>query len=59
MSPFKDKTWEFIMTPIIMLTAGLAYFIAMVAPVGYEVVFSVRPLSEEELWEYEEDDDDQ
>lgn len=58
MSPFRDKTWEFIMTPFIMLAAGLVHFIAFVAPVGYLVSFEVRALSEDELWEFEEEDDE-
>lgn len=62
-SPYTNKTWEFLMTPILFLTAGLVWFISWVSPTGYEVIFSVRALSEEELDEYEriwyeEDDDD-
>ena len=57
-SPFKNRTWEFIMSPIMFLAAGLVWIIAQTAPVGYLVEFQVRALSEDELWEFEEDDDD-
>ena len=46
------------MTPIMYLAAGLVWIIAQTAPVGYLVEFQVRALSEDELWEFEEDDDD-
>ena len=46
------------MTPIMYLAAALVWIIAQTAPVGYLVEFQVRALSEDELWEFEEDDDD-
>lgn len=57
-SPFRNKTWEFLLTPIIMLTVCLVRFLVWTAPVGYEVAFTVRALSIEELEEYEDDWDD-
>jgi hypothetical protein len=57
-SPYKNPTWEFLMTPIIMLTAILVRIIVWTAPVGYEIAFTIRALSEEELQEYEDDWDD-
>jgi cytochrome c oxidase assembly factor CtaG len=57
-SPYKNTTWEFLMTPVIMLVAVLVKFIVWTAPVGYEIMFSIRALSEEELSEYEDDWDD-
>jgi len=57
-SPYKNPTWEFMLTPVIMLVAILVKFIVWTAPVGYEIMFSIRPLSEEELSEYEDDWDD-
>ena len=57
-SPYRNKTWEFMLTPVITLVAILVKFIVWTAPVGYEIMFSIRPLSEEELNEYEDDWDD-
>ena len=57
-SPYRNKTWEFMLTPVIMLVAILVKFIVWTAPVGYEIMFSIRALSEEELNEYEDDWDD-
>ncbi len=57
-SPFKNKTWEFVMTPVIFITVLLVRFIVLVAPVGYEVTFTIRALSVEELDELEDDWDD-
>lgn len=57
-SPYRNKTWEFFMTPLIVIVAALMKFIVWTAPVGYEIIFSIRALSEEELQEYEDDWDD-
>ena len=57
-SPYKNRTWEFFMTPLIMLVAILVRVIVWTAPIGYEIMFSIRALSEEELQEYEDDWDD-
>lgn len=57
-SPYRNETWEFLMTPIIFITSILMRIIVWTAPVGYEVVFTIRALSEEELQEYEDDWDD-
>lgn len=57
-SPFRNKTWEFFMTPIILLVAGLMKLLVWTSPVGYEIIFSIRALSIEELEEYEDDWDD-
>ena len=57
-SPFRNRTWEFFMTPIILLIAGLMKLLVWTSPVGYEMIFSVRALSIEELEEYEDDWDD-
>jgi len=57
-SPFKNRTWEFVMTPVIFITVLLVRFIVLVAPVGYEVTFAIRTLSIEELDELEDDWDD-
>jgi len=57
-SPFRDKTWEFLVTPIILLVAGLMKLLVWTSPVGYEIVFSIRALSIEEFEEYEDDWDD-
>lgn len=57
-SPYRNKTWEFFMTPLIVIVATLMKFIVWTAPIGYEIIFSIRALSEEELQEYEDDWDD-
>lgn len=57
-SPYRNKTWEFFMTPLIVIVAALMKFIVWTAPVGYEIIFSIRALSEEELQDYEDDWDD-
>jgi len=57
-SPYRNKTWEFIVTPIILIVAGLMKLLVWTAPMGYEIIFSIRALSEEELQEYEDDWDD-
>ena len=57
-SPYRNKTWEFFMTPFIVIVAALMKFIVWTAPVGYEIIFSIRALSEDELQEYEDDWDD-
>lgn len=57
-SPYRNKTWEFCMTPLILIVAGLMKLIVWTAPLGYEIIFSIRALSEEELQEYEDDWDD-
>lgn len=46
------------MTPVIFITVLLVRFIVLVAPVGYEVTFTIRALSVEELDELEDDWDD-
>ena len=46
------------MTPFIVIVAALMKFIVWTAPMGYEIIFSIRALSEEELQEYEDDWDD-
>lgn len=57
-SPFKNKTWEFLMTPIISITVLLVRLIVLLSPVGYEVIFTIRALSIEEFDELEDDWDD-
>ena len=57
-SPYRNKTWEFFMTPLIVIVATLMKLIVWTAPIGYEIIFSIRALSEEELQEYEDDWDD-
>lgn len=57
-SPYRNKTWEFYMTPLILIVAGLMKLLVWTAPIGYEIIFSIRALSEEELQEYEDDWDD-
>ena len=57
-SPYRNKTWEFWMTPIIGLTALLVQLIASLSPVGYMVAFEIRALSDEELDEWELDDEE-
>lgn len=56
-SPFRSPTWEFLMTPIITIVAGLIHFIAWTAPVGYIIAFEIRAVSEIELEEIEDDED--
>ena len=46
------------MTPLIILVAVLVRVIVWTAPIGYEIMFSIRALSEKELEEYEDDWDD-
>lgn len=57
-SPFRNKTWEFLMTPIIFITALLVRLIVLLSPVGYEVIFTIRALSIQEFDELEDDWDD-
>lgn len=57
-SPYKNKTWEFFVTPLVFATALLIKLLVLTAPVGYEIVFTIRALSNDELMEIEDNWDD-
>ena len=57
-SPDRRPLWEFLVTPYLLILMVLVRILAFIAPYAYEVTFTVSVLTEEQMRELEEYDDD-
>lgn len=57
-SPYRRPLWEFLVTPYLLILMVLVRILAFIAPYAYEVTFTVSVLTEDEMRELEEYDDD-